>query len=350
VTVYINNKFSIAPMMDWTDRHCRYLLRQLTTHSLLYTEMVTTAALLHGDPERFLRHDAAEHPLALQLGGSDPVALSEGARMGADFGYDEINLNVGCPSDRVQSGRIGACLMAEPGLVAECVAAMNHAVSVPVTVKTRIGIDNRDSYEELAHFIRCVQAAGCDTFIIHARKAYLQGLSPKENRTVPPLNYAFAWRIKQEFPDLGIIVNGGIENLEQAAVQLNKVDGVMLGRAAYHNPWLLAHVDARIFHDPHPVPTREAIVHNMIPYIERELQQGSRLKHITRHMLSLFHGMPGARHWRRHLSENAPQADAGSEVVIQALEQLTRASDRTSDRANDSTGGTASPTSGYRHG
>jgi tRNA-dihydrouridine synthase A len=236
--------------------------------------------------------------------------------------------------------------MAEPGLVAECVAAMNHAVSVPVTVKTRIGIDDRDSYEELAHFIQCVQAAGCDTFIIHARKAYLQGLSPKENRTVPPLNYAFAWRIKQEFPGLAIIVNGGIEDLEQATVQLDKVDGVMLGRAAYHNPWLLAHVDARIFNDPHPVPTRAAIVHSMIPYIERELQQGSRLKHITRHMLGLFHGMPGARHWRRHLGEKAPQADAGSEVVIEALEKIAKAN----DSANNSAGGTDSPTSGYSHG
>ena len=329
-------------MLDWTDRHCRYLLRLFTTHSLLYTEMVTTGALLHGDPERFLRHAAAEHPLALQLGGSDPVALSEGARMGADFGYDEINLNVGCPSDRVQSGRFGACLMAEPELVAECVAAMSHAVSVPVTVKTRIGIDDRDSYEELAHFIARVQAAGCNTFIIHARKAYLQGLSPKENRTVPPLNYAFAWRIKQEFPGLVIIVNGGIENLDQAAVQLNKVDGVMLGRAAYHNPCLLAHVDKRIFNDPHPVPTCAAIVQRMIPYIERELQQGTRLKHITRHMLGLFHGVPGARHWRRHLSENAPCADAGSEVVIKALELLAS--------ANDSAGSTESPTSGYYHG
>ena len=337
-------------MLDWTDRHCRYLLRLLTAHALLYTEMVTTGALLHGAPERFLRHDAAEHPVALQLGGSDPGALSECARMGADFGYDEINFNVGCPSDRVQSGRFGACLMAEPGLVAECVAAMNHAVSVPVTVKTRIGIDDRDSYAELAHFIACVQAAGCDTFIIHARKAYLQGLSPKENRTVPPLNYAFAWRIKQEFPELAIIVNGGIDNLDQAVLQLDKVDGVMLGRAAYHNPWLLAHVDARIFNDPHPVPTREAIVYSMIPYIEKELQQGARLKHITRHMLGLFHGMPGARHWRRHLSENAPRADAGSEVVIQALAQLASASDSTNDITHDSAGGTDSPTSGYSHG
>ena len=318
-------------MMDWTDRHCRYLLRLITRHSLLYTEMVTTGALLHGDREAFLRHAEAEHPLALQLGGSDPVALSECARIGADYGYDEINLNVGCPSDRVQSGRFGACLMAEPELVAGCVVAMNAAVSVPVTVKTRIGVDDRDSYEELAGFIRCVQAAGCQTFIIHARKAYLQGLSPKENRTVPPLNYAFAWRLKQDFPELTIIVNGGIENLEQAGDHLHHVDGVMLGRAAYHNPWVLAQVDAQIFNDPHPLPSREAIVHGMLPYIERELKQGSLLKHITRHMLGLFKGVPGARHWRRHLSENAPRANAGTEVVIDALKKRAHAADRKPD-------------------
>ena len=318
-------------MMDWTDRHCRYLLRLITRHSLLYTEMVTTGALLHGDREGFLRHAEAEHPLALQLGGSDPVALSECARIGADYGYDEINLNVGCPSDRVQSGRFGACLMAEPELVAGCVVAMNAAVSVPVTVKTRIGVDDRDSYEELAGFIRCVQAAGCQTFIIHARKAYLQGLSPKENRTVPPLDYTFAWRLKQDFPALTIIVNGGIENLEQAGDHLHHVDGVMLGRAAYHNPWVLAQVDARIFNDPHPLPSREAIVHGMLPYIERELKQGSLLKHITRHMLGLFKGVPGARHWRRHLSENAPRANAGTEVVIDALKKRAQAADREPD-------------------
>lgn len=329
-------------MLDWTDRHCRYLLRLLTAHSLLYTEMVTTGALLHGDPERFLGHDAAEHPLALQLGGSDPAALSACARIGEDFGYDEINLNVGCPSDRVQSGRFGACLMAEPELVADCIAAMKHAVSIPVTVKTRIGIDDQDSYEELAHFIQSVQEAGCDTVIIHARKAYLQGLSPKQNRTVPPLNYGFAWRIKQEFPKLTIIINGGIENLEQASVQLDKVDGVMLGRTAYHNPWLLAQVDGRIFNDPHPVPSRTEIVHSMIPYIERELQRGSRLKHITRHMLGLFQGVPGARHWRRCLSENSPRVDAGSEVVIEALAQRARAA--------TGIGGTDSPTGSYNHG
>ncbi len=315
-------------MMDWTDRHCRYLLRLVTRHSLLYTEMVTTGALLHGDPQRFLQHDAAEHPVALQLGGSHPEELSECARIGADYGYDEINLNVGCPSNRVQSGRFGACLMAEPELVAECVAAMKRAVSVPVTVKTRIGIDDRDSYEALANFIQQVQAAGCNTFVIHARKAYLRGLSPRENRTVPPLNYAFAYRIKQEFPGLAIIINGGIESLEQAETHLQLVDGVMLGRAAYHNPYVLAHVDARIFDDTGPLPSREAIVYSMIPYIERELKQGSLLKHITRHMLGLFQGTPGARHWRRHLSENALRADAGVDVVLDALQKLAAVTDK----------------------
>jgi tRNA-dihydrouridine synthase A len=315
-------------MMDWTDRHCRYLLRLVTRHSLLYTEMVTTGALLHGDPQRFLQHDAAEHPVALQLGGSHPEELSECARIGADYGYDEINLNVGCPSNRVQSGRFGACLMAEPELVAECVAAMKRAVSVPVTVKTRIGIDDRDSYEALANFIQQVQAAGCNTFVIHARKAYLRGLSPRENRTVPPLNYAFAYRIKQEFPGLAIIINGGIESLEQAETHLQLVDGVMLGRAAYHNPYVLAHVDARIFDDTGPLPSREAIVYSMIPYIERELKQGSLLKHITRHMLGLFQGTPGARHWRRHLSENALRADAGADVVLDALQKIADVTDK----------------------
>ncbi len=315
-------------MMDWTDRHCRYLLRLVTRHSLLYTEMVTTGALLHGDPQRFLQHDAAEHPVALQLGGSHPEELSECARIGADYGYDEINLNVGCPSNRVQSGRFGACLMAEPELVAECVAAMKRAVSVPVTIKTRIGIDDRDSYEALANFIQQVQAAGCNTFVIHARKAYLRGLSPRENRTVPPLNYAFAYRIKQEFPGLAIIINGGIESLEQAETHLQLVDGVMLGRAAYHNPYVLAHVDARIFDDTGPLPSREAIVYSMIPYIERELKQGSLLKHITRHMLGLFQGTPGARHWRRHLSENALRADAGADVVLDALQKIADVTDK----------------------
>ena len=310
-------------MMDWTDRHCRYLLRLVTQRALLYTEMVTTGALLHGDRQRFLGHDDAEHPLALQLGGSNPAELAECANIGADYGYDEVNLNVGCPSDRVQSGRFGACLMAEPGLVADCVAAMNTAVSVPVTVKTRIGIDDRDSFDELAHFIGCVRAAGCKTFIIHARKAYLQGLSPRENRTVPPLNYDFAYRIKQLFPDLVIILNGGIERLDEAEAHLQRVDGIMLGRAAYHNPYVLAQADRQIFNDSHPIPDRDDIVLGMIPYIERELKQGTLLKHISRHMLGLYQGMPGARHWRRCLSENAPSSTAGTEVVLEALERRT---------------------------
>ena len=311
--------------MDWTDRHCRYLLRLVSRQALLYTEMVTTGGLLHGDPERFLGHDDTEHPLALQLGGSDPAELAKCARIGAEFGYDEINLNIGCPSDRVQSGRFGACLMAEPNLVADCISAMKAAVTLPVTVKTRNGIDDRDSFDELAHFIRSVRSTGCETFTIHARKAYLQGLSPKENRTVPPLDYGFAYRIKQMFPELVIIVNGGIVDLDQAETHLQRVDGVMLGRAAYHNPYILAGADRQIFNDPHPVPAREDIVHSMIPYIQRELKRGTLLKHITRHMLGLFQGVPGARHWRRHLSECAPQSGSGAEVIVTALEKRAAA-------------------------
>jgi tRNA-dihydrouridine synthase A len=313
---------AVAPMMDWTDRHCRYLLRQISKHALLYTEMVTTGALLNGDRDRFLRHDSCEHPLALQLGGSEPRQLAECSRIGEDAGYDEINLNVGCPSDRVQSGRFGACLMAEPALVADCIMAMTQAVSVPVTVKTRIGIDDRDSYDELADFITCVQQAGCETFIIHARKAFLQGLSPKENRTVPPLNYAFAYRIKQQYPELCVVINGGITDLAAAERHLTTVDGVMLGRSAYHNPYILADVDRRLFQDTRPSPSREEVVLRMLPYIERELNQGSPLKHITRHMLGLFQGMPGARHWRRHLSQHGPRSGACIEVITQALDIL----------------------------
>jgi len=312
-------------MMDWTDRHCRFLLRLISKHTLLYTEMVTTGAILNGDRERFLRYDSCEHPLALQLGGSDPQQLAECSRIGEDAGYDEINLNVGCPSDRVQSGRFGACLMAEPALVADCVTAMSESVSVPVTVKTRIGIDDRDSYEELAHFIDCVHQGGCKTFILHARKAFLQGLSPKENRTVPPLNYEYAYRIKQQFPELTIVINGGLTDLEAAEKHLMAMDGVMLGRSAYHNPYLLADVDRRLFQAQDPAPTREEVVHCMLPYIKRELNQGSPLKHITRHMLGLFQGVPGARHWRRHLSEYGPRTGAGIEVVTQALEKRSAA-------------------------
>jgi tRNA-dihydrouridine synthase A len=327
-------------MLDWTDRHCRYLLRQISSRAVLYTEMVTTAAILHGDRERLLRYDPAEHPIVLQLGGSDPEALAVCSRIGAGAGYDEINLNVGCPSDRVQSGRFGACLMAEPELVAECVAAMNAAASVPVTVKTRIGIDDMDSYDSLGRFVEHMQAAGCGTIIIHARKAYLQGLSPKENRTVPPLRYDYAYRIKQQFQDMEVVLNGGIESLEAARDHLEHVDGVMLGRSAYHNPYLLAGVDTQIFGDSTSVPGRDDIVERMLPYIERELTRGTQLKHITRHMLGLYQGMPGARHWRRHLSTHGPRTGAGIEVIRQAMDDMKQAGEagHTMDASNQQHG------------
>ena len=316
-------------MLDWTDRHCRYFLRRISRHTRLYTEMVSTAALLNGDRDRLLRFNPSEHPLALQLGGSDPGALAECARIGEDYGYDEINLNVGCPSNRVQSGRFGACLMVEPGLVAECIAAMGEAISVPVTVKTRIGIDDQDSYAALAGFISTVRDAGCRIFIIHARKAYLKGLSPRENRTIPPLKYDYVNRIKRQFPELVIVLNGGISDLDEADSRLQSVDGVMLGRRAYHDPYLLAGVDARYFGDDHPVPTREQIVRSMLPYIQRELKSGAQLKHISRHMLGLFQGEHGARHWRRHLSQSAPRPGAAAEIILQALEQLESVRDVT---------------------
>jgi tRNA-dihydrouridine synthase A len=306
-------------MMEWTDRHCRYFLRQISTHCRLYSEMVTSAALLRGDFERLLAFHPAEPPLALQLGGSDPRELAAAARLGEEQGYDEINLNLGCPSDRVRSGRFGACLMAEPERVAECVAAMSAAVAVPVTVKTRIGVDDQDSYEGLAAFVERLAAAGCRTFIVHARKAILKRLSPKENRSIPPLRYDVVYRLKNEFPWLTIVLNGGIMQLDEAARHLGRVDGVMLGRSAYHNPCILAGVDARFYADPHPVPDRILIVERMLPYIEQELAAGSPLNAITRHMLGLFQGVPGARAWRRHLSEYAHQAGAGSEVILDAL-------------------------------
>jgi tRNA-dihydrouridine synthase A len=306
-------------MMEWTDRHCRYFLRQISRRCRLYSEMVTSAALLRGDPERLLAFDSAEHPLVLQLGGSDPVELGQAARLGEAYGYNEINLNLGCPSDRVRSGRFGACLMAEPERVAECVASMIAAVAIPVTVKTRIGIDDQDSYEVLAAFVERLAGAGCRTFIVHARKAILKGLSPKENRSVPPLRYDVVYRLKNEYPGLTIVLNGGIRQLDEAAVHLGHVDGVMLGRAAYHNPYVLSHVDTRFFDDPGEVTDRALVVERMLPYIERELSTGNELKHITRHMLGLFQGVPGARVWRRHLSEHASRAGAGPEVLLDAL-------------------------------
>jgi tRNA-dihydrouridine synthase A len=289
-------------MLEWTDRHFRYFIRRITRRTLLYTEMVTTGALLHGDQERLIGFHDDEHPVALQLGGSEPPDLATCARIGAQRGYDEINLNVGCPSDRVQQGRFGACLMTEPALVADCVKAMRDAVDVPVTVKHRIGIDDQDSYEALCGFVGTVARAGCTVFIVHGRKAWLSGLSPKENRSVPPLRHDTVHRLKHDFPQLTIVINGGIESLSQTREQLAHVDGVMIGRAAYHHPWLLAEADARVFGDPPVSTTRREVFAAMLPYIERELATGTRLHAITRHMLGLFHGVPGARAWRRMLS------------------------------------------------
>lgn len=308
---------SVAPMMDWTDRHCRYFHRLLSPNARLYTEMVTSPALVHGDRERLIGFDVSEHPLALQLGGSDPAELAEAARIGAQFGYDEINLNVGCPSDRVQSGRFGACLMREPSLVAECFAAMRDAVSIPVTVKCRLGVDAQDEYADLQHFIEVVAAAGCAVFIVHARKAWLKGLSPKENRDVPPLNYERVYHLKRDFPQLTVIINGGIESVGEVQAHLVHADGVMLGRTAYHEPYRLAEIEHVLFGTP--LPRRESVIESMRPYIEAHLASGGRLQHISRHMLGLFQGLPGARAWRRTLSENAHRPDAGFAVVEQAL-------------------------------
>jgi tRNA-dihydrouridine synthase A len=311
-------------MLDWTDRYCRYFLRQITRHSLLYTEMITTGALLHQEPGRFLDYDAAEHPLALQLGGSDPEDLAKCCRLAADWGYDEVNLNVGCPSDRVQSGRFGACLMAAPELVADCVSAMRAATPAEVTVKHRIGIDNRDSYDELAAFVATVAEAGCRVFIVHARKAWLQGLSPKQNREVPPLQYAAVHALKRDFPTLRFVINGGFRTLAQASAELAHVDGVMIGREAYQNPWMLAEADRQIFR-ANPAPsTRREVVERMMPFIEQVHAAGVPVHRVTRHMLGLFQGQPGARAWRRHLSENAHRPDATPAVVAQALDLMTR--------------------------
>jgi tRNA-dihydrouridine synthase A len=306
-------------MMDWTDRHCRFFLRLMSKNVRLYTEMVTTGAILHGKAERLLAYDPAEHPIALQLGGSDPADLAACAKVGERFGYDEINLNVGCPSDRVQEGKFGACLMAEPDLVAACVRAMRESVYVPVTVKTRIGIDDKDSYAELVHFIGTVAGAGCDTFVIHARKAWLQGLSPKENRTKPPLRYDVVALLKADFPALKFVLNGGITTLDQAEGHLKAFDGVMMGRAAYENPYLLAEVDARFFGETAEIPSRAAILEAYKPYVEAELKRGHRLHSMTRHILGLFQGVRGGRIWRRYLSENATLPNAGIEVLEGAL-------------------------------
>ncbi|CDH07217.1 tRNA-dihydrouridine synthase A [Xenorhabdus bovienii str. oregonense] len=317
------SRFSIAPMLDWTDRHCRYFHRLLSKEALLYTEMVTTGAIIHGKGN-YLAYNEEEHPLALQLGGSEPQALAQCAKIAQERGYDEINLNVGCPSDRVQNGRFGACLMGEAKLVADGVKAMQDVVDIPVTVKTRIGIDEQDSYEFLCDFIdTVVKNSDCDNFIIHARKAWLSGLSPKENREIPPLDYPRVYQLKKDFPQLTLSINGGIKSLEEAKQHLQYVDGVMIGREAYQNPSILAHVDRELFNEAASVVNTIDAIKALYPYIERELSKGTYLGHITRHILGIFQGIPGARQWRRHLSENAHKAGADIMVVEKALEMVT---------------------------
>jgi tRNA-dihydrouridine synthase A len=315
---------SIAPMMEWTDRHCRYFLRLISRHARLYTEMVTAQAIIHGRRDKLLGFDPAEHPLALQLGGSDPELLATAAAIGEQFGYDEINLNIGCPSDRVQSGRFGACLMAEPALVRDCVAAMSAAVRVPVTVKSRIGIDRHDDYGFLRDFVGTVAESGCSTFIVHARKAILSGLSPKENREVPPLRYELVHRLKADFPALTVVLNGGVRGLEAVRSHLLHVDGVMIGREAYHNPYFLAELE-RELHGVQP-PAREAVMTAFLAYVEARLAEGVRLPAMTRHLLGLYLGLPGARHWRRQLSEGACAPDAGADLVREAMRAVEAAS------------------------
>lgn len=316
------HRFSIAPMMDWSDRHCRYLWRLISQHSRLYTEMVTTGALLHREPARFLDYNPEEHPLTLQLGGSDADDLARCAILAEQWGYDEVNLNCGCPSDRVQNGMIGACLMAHPEKVADAYQAMQDKVDIEVTIKHRIGIDDMDDYEGMVNFIRPIAARGCQTFIVHARKAWLKGLSPKENREVPPLEYAFVHRLKQEFPELTIVINGGIKTLDDTLMHLTKVDGVMVGREAYSNPYLLAEVDQRVFGDSHPIPSRTAIAEQYIDYCVKQMDKGSRLNHLSRHILGLYQGEPGARAFRRHISENAHRDNATVDVLVDALRYI----------------------------
>ena len=316
-------RFCVAPMMEWTDRHCRFFHRLLTRRALLYTEMLTTGAVLHGDHARLLRYDPAEHPLALQVGGADSGALAQCARIAADSGFDEINLNVGCPSDRVQEGRFGACLMAEPGLVGEGVAAMKAAAAIPVTVKCRIGIDEQDPEQALAVFAEAVERAGADALIVHARKAWLKGLSPKENREVPPLDYERVYRLKAAHPRLTIVLNGGIGNIEHALAHLDRVDGVMMGRAAYQEPWRLLTVDALLFDDDPPLASARAAAVGLVPYIERELAAGTRLHAITRHLHGLFQAVPGARAFRRQLARAAGAPQAGAELLTAALDLVS---------------------------
>lgn len=311
-----------APMMELSDSHCRYFWRLISRHARLYTEMITTGALLHGRKERFLHFHPAEHPIALQVGGSDPAALAQCATLAQQAGFDEINLNCGCPSDRVQEGRIGACLMAEPELVAECVSAMKSAVDIPVTVKHRLGIDHQDSQEALVHFVQCCIEAGCDALIVHARKAWLKGLSPKENREVPPLQYERVYELKRRFPHTPVVLNGGLDDIAMCQSALTHVDGVMLGRAAYHNPYLLSQVDSALFASNTSEPERRKIVQAYIRYCDEQMQQGAKLHHLTRHILGIFASQPGGRLFRRYLSEHATRPDAKLGVLQHALDQI----------------------------
>ena len=320
-----SHRFSVAPMMDWTDRHCRAFHRVMSRRALLYTEMAVDQAVIHGDARRLIGFDASEHPVAIQLGGSDPARLTEASRIAEDFGYAEVNLNVGCPSDRVQSGTFGACLMREPQLVAECLAAMREAVSVPVTVKHRLGVDEQDPEETLFSFVETVAQSGVTSFTVHARKAWLKGLSPKENRDIPPLDYDIVRRLKAARPDLEIILNGGLENLEHAKAEMAGLDGVMLGRAAYHTPFILARVDSVLFGEADPHDDPFAVVEAYRPYVEGQLERGVRLHAITRHMLGLFAGMPGARRWRQILSSEANRDGAGWDVIERALDAVREA-------------------------
>ena len=326
---YGKRTISVAPMMDWTDRHCRVFHRQITRHTWLYTEMVTTGALVYGDVERHLRFNEEEHPVALQLGGSDPADLATGARLGQQWGYDEINLNCGCPSERVQKGAFGACLMAEPQLVADCVKAMRDAVSIDVTVKHRIGIDKNEDYGFVRDFVGTIAEAGCRTFIVHARNAILKGLSPKENREIPPLKYATAYQLKRDFPGLEIIINGGIKTADEVALHLEHVDGVMLGREAYHNPYLMAEFDARFYQDAAPVKTRDEVLEAMIPYIAAQLAEhgarGLKLNSITRHMLGIMAGLPGARQFRQLMSDPRKLASGDPHLLLEAAARLRHA-------------------------
>lgn len=319
-----NRRFCVAPMLDWTDRHERYLLRLISKHALLYSEMVTTGALIHGDIERHLQYNTEEHPIALQLGGSNPKDMASCAKLAEDYGYDEVNINVGCPSDRVQHGAFGACLMAEAKLVAENVSAMRDVVNIPITVKNRIAIDEMPEYETLHNFLTIVSEAGCRTFIIHARKAWLKGLSPKQNRDIPPLNYELVYQMKREFPELEIIINGGIKTIEECKQHLTQIDGIMMGREVYHNPFIMSDIDQQLYNDATTIKQSEFdILNHYIDYMQEQLKQGVYLKHMSRHLLGLFSGKPGAKAWRRHISENAYKPESGIEIIQQAASYIS---------------------------